>query len=254
MRKRRLEIHTALLICIGTLSLMSFASADESPARRNDADTSSHQTGVQLPTWLWGEWSRDWILRGKSKSSTLDVHSLQTPTYFADLRIPKARAGLSAAKSFADLTDQQLRLLAGQKGFTGLMTLAGAVATWSDEIAFQPYDGTPDTGLLERRPPDGMHEIALDGSYTESWRRIADGSGQFLVVRVEHSGRLLRALVVVGNRFVYDKGDPRGDCGILGLRVFSRTSAWRVDALGNSTVHVAVARRASSGFRRPSDD
>jgi hypothetical protein len=131
------------------------------------------------------------------------VHYLQTPTYFADIRIPKARSGFLAVKSFADLTDQQLRLLAGQNGFAGRTTLAGTVATWSDEIAFQPSDGTADTGRLERRPPDGMHEIGLDGSYTESWRRLSDGTGQYVVIRVEHSGRLLRSLVVVGNRFVY---------------------------------------------------
>ena len=48
-----------------------------------------------------------------------------------------------------------------------------------------------------------MHEIGLDGSYTEAWRRLSDGKGQYLAIRVEHSGRLLRTLVVVGNRFVY---------------------------------------------------
>jgi hypothetical protein len=185
------------------LSLMSFATADELPSTRNDSGATSRESVTQLPNWLWGEWSRDWILRGKLKSSTLDVHYLQTPTYFADIRIPKARPGFSAVKSFADLTDQQLRLLAGQNGFTGRTTLAGTVATWSDEIAFQPSDGTPDSGRLNRRRPDGMHEIGLDGSYTESWRRSSDGSGQYLVIRVEHAGRLLRSLVVVGNRFVY---------------------------------------------------
>jgi len=203
MNTRRLGLRTAVLASLGMLSLMGLAAADAPLSTRNDAGAPSRESGAQLPSWLWGEWRRDWILRGKSKSSTLDVHYLQTPTYFADIRIPKARSGLSAAKSFADLTDQQLRVLAGQNGFTGRTTLAGTVATWSDEIAFQPSDGTPDAGRLERRPPHGMLEIGLDGSYTESWRRWSNGSGQYLVIRVEHSGRLLRSLVVVGNRFVY---------------------------------------------------
>jgi hypothetical protein len=184
-------------------SLMSFATADEPLSTQNDSGAMSRESNSPLPTWLWGEWSRDWIRRGKWKSSTLDVHYLQTPTYFADIRIPRARSGFSAVKSFGDLTDQQLRLLAGQRGFTGQTTWAGTVATWSHEIEFEPSDGTPDTGRLERGPPDRMHEIGLDGSYTESWRRLSDGSGQYLVIRVEHSGRLLRSLVVVGNRFVY---------------------------------------------------
>ena len=203
MNTRRVGLRTAVLACLGMVSLMSFATADEPLSARMYSGAMSRESDAQLPTWLWGEWSRDWIVRGKVKSSTLDVHYLQTPTYFADIRIPRARSGFSAVKSFADLTDQQLRLLAGQNGFTGQTTLAGTVATWSDEIAFQPSDGTPDTGRLERRPPDGMHEIGLHGSYTESWRRLSDGSGQYLVIRVEHSGRLLRSLVVVGNRFVY---------------------------------------------------
>jgi hypothetical protein len=203
MNTRRVGWRTAVLACLGLLSLMSFATADEPLATQNDAGAMSRESNSQLPTWLWGEWSRDWIRRGKLKSSTLDVHYLQTPTYFADIRIPRARSGFSAVKSFGDLTDQQLRLLAGQRGFTGQTTLAGTVATWSHEIEFEPSDGTPDTGRLERRSPDRMHEIGLDGSYTESWRRLSDGSGQYLVIRVEHSGRLLRSLVVVGNRFVY---------------------------------------------------
>jgi len=137
------------------------------------------------------------------------VHYLQTPTYFADIRIPKARSGLSGAKSFADLTDPQLRLLASQNGLAGLTTIVGTVATWSDEIAFQPLDGTPDTSRLERRAPVVMHEVGLDGSFTESWRRVSAGSRKFLVVRMERSGRLLRYLVVVGNRFVYVRNRSR---------------------------------------------
>lgn len=203
MSLRRVGLCTAGLANLSLLASMSFAAANEPLPTRNDSGATSRESDAQLPTWLWGEWSRDWILRGKVKSSTLDVHYLQTPTYFADVRIPKSRSSFSAVQSFSDLTDQQLRLLAGQNGFSGRTTLAGAVATWSDEVAFQPSDGTADTGRLERRPPDHMHEIGLDGSYTEAWRRLSDGKGQYLAIRVEHSGRLLRTLVVVGNRFVY---------------------------------------------------
>jgi hypothetical protein len=48
-----------------------------------------------------------------------------------------------------------------------------------------------------------MHEHGLDGSYIESWKSTSGGNGHFLVIRVEHAGRLLRTLVVVGNQFVY---------------------------------------------------
>jgi hypothetical protein len=48
-----------------------------------------------------------------------------------------------------------------------------------------------------------MREHGLDGSYIESWKSMTGGNGHFLVIRVEHAGRLLRTLVVVGNQFVY---------------------------------------------------
>ena len=158
---------------------------------------------VAVPDWLRGVWTREWIQEGKAKSNTLDVHYLQTPTYFADIRIPKDRTRFPNAKSFADLTDQQLRLLARQNGFTGLTTTAGPVATWNHDIQFQPSDGAPDRGRLQRIGRTRMHEHGLDGSYIESWRSTTSGSGHFLVIRVKHTGRLLRTLVVVGNQFVY---------------------------------------------------
>jgi hypothetical protein len=192
----------AVILVSGMLASIT-AVADAAVSTRIDAEATASESVAQLPRWLWGEWSRDWILRGTVKSSALDVHYLQTPTYFADMRIHKLRSGISTAQSFADLTDQQLRSLAAQIAFTGRTTLAGPVATWSHEIAFQPSDGTSDTGRLQRVPPERMHEQGLDDAYTESWRRVSGGKGPFLVIRVEHSGRLLRTLVVVGSNFVY---------------------------------------------------
>jgi hypothetical protein len=48
-----------------------------------------------------------------------------------------------------------------------------------------------------------MHEHGLDGSYIESWSSTTGSNQHFLVIRVEHGGRLLKTLVVVGNQFVY---------------------------------------------------
>jgi len=196
-------MSSVILVSIGSLMLMNLAGADGTVSTQDGANAGAHGSNAQLPTWLLGEWSRDWIQKGEVKSNTLDVHYLQTPTYFADIRIPKDRPRISTAKSFADLTDQQLRLLARQNGFTGRTTMRGAVATWHHDIDFRPPDGAPDMGRLQRIPPDRMHEHGLDGSYVESWRSLTDGKGRFLVIRVEHAGRLLRTLVVIGNQFVY---------------------------------------------------
>ena len=178
------------------------AAADAGSARA-DSSTQRQQSPSDPPRWLWGEWSRDWISRGNSRSGAVEVHYLQTPTYFADIRIPKDRGAISTAKSFSDLTDDQLLILARQNGFAGRTTLVGDVATWSDEVAFQPSDGSPDTGRLVRTASDRMHEVGLDGSYIESWRHLPGARGPFLVIREEHAGRLSRILVVVGNRFLY---------------------------------------------------
>jgi len=179
----------------------SFVAADANA--QDTATASAHGSSAQVPTWLRGTWSREWLQEGKEKSNTLDVYYLQTATYFADVRVPRDRTGLSNARSFADLTDEQLRLLAGQNGYTGRTTLAGTIATWHEDIAFRPSDGTPDKGRLERIARDRMYEHGLDDSYIESWKFLTNGQGRFLVIRVEHSGRLLRSLVVVGNQFVY---------------------------------------------------
>jgi hypothetical protein len=169
----------------------------------NLANATADESTAAVPDWLRGVWTREWIQKRKAKSNTLDVYYLQTPTYFADIRIPKDRTRFPNAKSFADLTDQQLRLLARQNGFTGLTTTSGPIATWNHDIQFQPSDGAPDRGRLQRMARTRMHEHGLDGSYIESWKSTTSGNGHFLVIRVQHTGRLFRTLVVVGNQFAY---------------------------------------------------
>lgn len=201
------DSHASLRALASLVSLLASsglpAAADVGSAQADSNMQQQQQSPIDPPRWLWGEWSRDWILRGNSRSGAVEVHYLQTPTYFADIRIAKDRGAVSTAKSFSDLSDDQLFVLARQNGFTGRTTLVGDVATWSDEVAFQPSDGSPDTGRLVRMAPDRMREVGLDGSYTESWRHLPGAQGPFLVIREEHAGRLVRTLIVVGNRFLY---------------------------------------------------
>jgi hypothetical protein len=169
---------------------------DTTPAAADESITA-------VPAWLRGVWTRDWIQKGKVKSNTLNVHYLQTPTYFADIRIPKDRPRFAAAASFTDLSDDDLRLLAKQSGFIGSTTIVGAVATWHHDMQYQPPDGTEDTGRLQRIAKGRMQEHGLDGSYTEAWRSVTDGRGRYLVIRTMRFGRFFRTLVVVGDQFVY---------------------------------------------------
>ena len=158
---------------------------------------------TQPPDWMRGIWTRDWIQRGAARTSTFDVHYLQTPSLFGDVRIPMARPSFANANSFADLTDEQLRALARQRGFMGRTTVAGLISTWHHEIDFQPPDGSDDIGRLERHGSDAMYEHAPDSSYIESWQRTSSGDARFLAIRVTQAGRTRRALLVAGDEFMY---------------------------------------------------
>ena len=184
------------------LSLLAIAGCSHSP-HTTHAQSPMSPASTDLPTWFHGTWTREWIERKSVRSDLFDVHYLQTPTVFGDVRIPRDRPSFAHASSFADLTDAELLDLARQRGFTGLTTVSGALATWHHEIDFQPSDTSADIGRVERLDDTHMFEHATDGSYTESWRSIGNGDGRFLALRVEHDGRLERVLLVAGDRFLY---------------------------------------------------
>ena len=117
---------------------------------------------ADVPSWLSGAWTRDWIQQQGARSSTLDVRYLQTAMLFGDVRIPKGRPRFQHAASFADLTDQELRLLAQQESFSVRAAMDGGIATWHHHVDFQPPDGTDDVGRLEPIAHSRMYEHALD--------------------------------------------------------------------------------------------
>jgi hypothetical protein len=192
-------IVAALLVVTQSCSINA-----PSPTARNSMTATTH-----VPAWLAGVWSREWIERAGARTSSFDVHYFQTASAFADFRIPRERAELAHSRSFADLTDRELLLLARQRGFAGTTTVAGDLATWHHEIDFQPPDSSPDIGRLERVNDLHMLEHALDSSYVESWRSTGSGDGRFLALRLEREGRLERALVIVGDHFLYVRNRQR---------------------------------------------
>ena len=142
---------------------------------------------AQLPSWLLGAWTRDWIERKGVRTSPFDVHYLQTPSLFGDMRIPRDRPVFSHANSFADLTNEQLRALTRQRGFTGRTAVTGDTSTWHHEIDFQPDDGSADIGRIERVNDSTMYEHALDSSYVESWRSVSRAELRALFPSLEPS-------------------------------------------------------------------
>ena len=160
-------------------------------------------TSSTLPSWFPGIWTREWIERKGVRTDLFDVHFLQTPSLFADVRIPRDRPSFARAQSFADLSDAELLLLAKQRAFAGTTTVDGALATWHHEIDFQPSDSSADIGRLERIDDGHMLEHATDSSYVEAWRSLDSGAGRFLALRVERAGRLDRLLLIAGDHFLY---------------------------------------------------
>jgi hypothetical protein len=185
---------------------------------------------MSIPT---GVWQRDWIQRhGGALDRSVTVRYVQTPSVFGDVRIPVDRAGAAQGASFADLTDDQLAVLARQNGFAGTTTVAGANATWHHEIDFQPAGDDADIGRIEPAGDGRMFEHGLDGSYVESWSAvdpmgedphpagkavptprdsalpIARGDGRFFAVRVAREGRVDQLLAVAGGHFVYARARP----------------------------------------------
>ena len=157
----------------------------------------------ETPSWLLGGWTREWVRRDGKESNPREVHYVQVPKFFADVRIPVDRAAPPDARSFDDLTDRQLRDLARAQAFTGWTGVDGLTSTWHHEIDFEPPDASPDIGRVERLGDGHVLEHAMDGSYTESWRRTGAADGPFLAVRVQQEIRVDRVLLVAGDQFLY---------------------------------------------------
>ena len=188
-------------VVLACVVLITGCSPHAAPAADPRAVTAAES--APPPVWMRGVWTREWIDRRGKRSSTFDVHYLQTPTLYGDMRIPESRPSFAGATSFADLTDEQLRALAKQRGFTGRTMVRGLISTWLHDIDFQPADTAADIGRLERRGIDAMYEHAMDGSYVESWRRHSDGGGRFLAIRIEQGHRVQQTLLVSGDDFIY---------------------------------------------------
>ncbi len=216
-----------LLAIFGLGGAPSFAGSPPTPADAQD----SAAEGSQLPSELLGVWIREWIRRPgvaiqdpkAVQNSPQLVRYLQTPRFFGDMRYPVDRPDLSRAKSFDDLTDEDLRILAKQQGFVGYTTVlqgsgsagssqsaSGPVTVeWHRQMDFEPRTDNRDIGRLEFLSKDQMNESALDNSYTEHWVTITNGEDQFFVVRVERQGRLEQMLLVAGDQFYYGRNRPK---------------------------------------------
>jgi hypothetical protein len=197
----------------------------------------------ELPSWLLGVWSREWIQRQGVQTSPYTVRYLQTPSLFGDVRLPLNRPKLLHATSFADLTDGELGSLAKQRGFIGHTTVGNLISTWHHEVDFQPPDPDADVGRIERVGKGRMREQALDRSYTELWWSLTSGDDRFLAVRVERAGRLDRILLVAGDYFFYGRNRAKDLPAAASLdALIATTHATRSEIIAYLDCELSVGR------------
>ena len=148
------------------------------------------------PEQVVGVWRRELITLsdGTVDRGTL-VYWGQTRSLYVDLRVPADRKRCSAAQSFGDLSSQDLRLLARQRGFAGHISIVDDRCTWFRDIDYQPDTGRPDTGRL-RLDGDLLYETGEASSII--------GAGYEEVYHRERRGDQLRAAL----RLVKADGTP----------------------------------------------
>jgi hypothetical protein len=156
-----------------------------------------------VPAWVQGVWRRN-TLRVESGviDDTTQVYWIQTPTLFADIRIPANRPDAAGKTSLADYDGDELLQLADQAGFAGSLRVDGQICRWQRPIDYQPVQPSPDEGAMFREG-NTLTETGLHANYFEDYTLVDDGGGRFLALDCPEDGRLL---VVAGSRFLFTRG------------------------------------------------
>ena len=201
----------SLLILATSFSVAGCAASSPAPSSTQSLSTSTEP----LPAWMLGLWCREWVRypgvmiedpKAIQKSPQL-VRYLQSPRSFGDMRYPKDRPAYTNTKSFADMSDSDLLIIAKAEGFVGYTTAQNMDAThatvqWNRELDLNPTNGV-DISRVVPMSDDRIYESALDNTWTEHYFRLTSGENRFLVVRVECAGRLDRILIVGGDQFYF---------------------------------------------------
>lgn len=158
--------------------------------------------GAEVPDELRGLWRREVITAPGFRDETTQVVWLQTPSWYADLRVPADRPARLGADGFAAYSDAELIACAKVQGFAGQLRVADGVCYWRRDLDYQPPSASPDEG---RYALDGevMIEDGIHADYQEIWRRAPDSTEPAAVFRREaEDGRA--GLLVIGGRFLIE--------------------------------------------------
>jgi hypothetical protein len=198
---------------------------------------------------LRGLWHRPLIIwPNGQRDSTTQVHWLQGPSMYADLRQPVGRRSFRATRGLRQLTLDQMTWMATQEGFAGRLSTDGAFFDWQRAVDFQPKAVFADSGRLWFQG-DELIEEGRDIPYLETWRRQRLSPRPCAALRLRDRGNGVDAFVIrVGDRFMYARGrqlvppaeTPLGEC-IAGARSL-RTAQDLVDC------EVSVGRIGGRGW------
>lgn len=154
---------------------------------------------------LQGLWTRSLIQWPDGRRDvTTQVHWLQGPSLYIDLRQPTGRPDFGGARTPADLDETQIAWLATQEGFAGRLRHVDGWFEWHRSIDFQPAGPYADAGSL-RHATECMIEVGRDVPYVEHWHRadVGDGSRSVAVRLVDEERGRAAALVRVGEVFMF---------------------------------------------------
>lgn len=165
---------------------------------------------AEVPVWVQGVWRRDRVERGDgSIDRDTSVVWLQTPTLFADVRIPKPG-----------------RRSPPVQGFAGWLAVDGQVCTWHRPIDLDPPPRRPDIGAMFR-VGTRMIECGVRAPYLEDWRLLDDGDGCFLALA--RGGRGMDELLVTAADHFMAATRKRGRCELSYGRIDRKAQAWRIE-------------------------
>lgn len=120
---------------------------------------------------LAGTWRRTLLVDADGvEDVSTEVTWLQGARSYLDLRRPAGRPSFDGVRGLRDLDLDQVRWLAGQEAFAGVLIDRGDHVEWTRHIDLHPPGPYPDAGALRER--DGLLvERGWHADYVEHWRR-----------------------------------------------------------------------------------
>jgi hypothetical protein len=179
--------------------------------------------------WLAGTWRRTLLVDADGvEDVSTEVTWLQGARSYLDLRSPAGRPSFDGVRGLLDLDLDQVRWLAGQEAFAGVLIDRGDHVEWTRHIDLHPPGPYPDAGTLRER--DGLLvERGWHTDYVEHWRGSPGATDPSWAMVLGEIGAGARArLLRVGGSFGWARGRRRGPVRRQALREF-------VDAAGSLT-------------------